>query len=64
MTDSNLHQIAMFINLVAASFCGAAFILNVIHGNIPLAILMAILVPLNIYIAYVNFKRMIKSLGK
>lgn len=64
MTNGNLHQIAMFINLVAAAFCGAAFILNAISGNILLAVLMVILVPFNIYIAYINFKRMIKSLGK
>jgi hypothetical protein len=64
MTERNFRLIGLILNLFAVGICSTAFVLNVISGNIFLAVLMACIVPLNTYVAYLNFKRVIKSLGK
>lgn len=59
MTNTPLFRLT--INLIAAAFCIVALILNIIEGNIPFIILMAMLIPINLYLAYINSETLAKE---
>lgn len=55
------YQFIMFAHIVAASCFAAAAFVNAVNGVIFVAVITAILVPLNLFLAYDAFNKMIKE---
>lgn len=55
------NKLSLFSNLFAVVVCSVALVLNIIMGNTFFIVLMAVLIPLNIFTAYEAFNRMIKE---
>ena len=55
------YQFIMFAYIVAASCFAAAAVIHLINGVIFLAVITTILVPLNVFLAYDAFNKMIKE---
>jgi hypothetical protein len=56
-----LNKYALFVHLIAAAVCAVSLFVNAYNGVIFVAVITAILVPLNLFLSYEAFKRMIKE---
>ena len=56
-----LNKFALFIHLIAASVCAVALFVNAFNGVVFVALVMALLVILNLFLAYDAFNKMIKE---
>jgi fatty acid desaturase len=56
-----LNKYALFVHLIAAACFAAAAFVNGVNGVIFVAVITAILVPLNLFLSYEAFKKMIKE---
>lgn len=52
---------SLYMNIFAVVLCSVALILNIMAGNIFFIIVMSMLIPLNLTIAYNKFNQMIKD---
>jgi hypothetical protein len=52
---------SLYMNLLAAVWCGVALIMNIMAGNVFFIVLMSALIPMNLTTAYKAFNRMIKE---
>lgn len=50
---------SLYMNLLAAVWCGVALIMNIMTGNVFFIVLMSALIPMNLTTAYKAFNRMI-----
>lgn len=50
---------SLYMNLLAAVWCGVALVLNIMSGNVFFIIVMSALIPMNLTTAYKAFNRMI-----
>ncbi len=52
---------SLYMNIFAVALCGVALVINIMAGNIFFIIVMSMLIPLNLTIAYNKFNQMIKD---
>lgn len=55
------YKLSLFLNLFAVATCSVALVLNIMMGNTFFIVLMAVLIPMNLFTAYEVFKGMIKE---
>ena len=46
------------LNVAAAAMCGFSFYTNVRAGHVPIALVMALFVAMNVHFGYTNYKRL------
>lgn len=61
MSLFTIYKYSVFIHLIAAIACGVALFVNAYNGVIFVAVIMALFVLLNLFLAYDSFNKMIKE---